>query len=185
MTPLFTYIYKTMLYFYQVLSVVTFNADLSYLSRVESFFSLDIAVLTGSESTCLFENMTGFGKLILNFLLPMILIIELLILRMLPILSKILCYGSKERELNDEMLSTVSITDNLHSPPLILSSHNTHKNNTQRLSHGRLTLGQITKQEKLLIGQWESDKQYGKSGKFGTFLLFFNFFFFFFFFFFF
>ena len=83
-TPLFTYVYKSLLYFYQILPILTYESYLSLVINIINVFDLSVLTTWGSNGTCLFANMTAWDKLWVNFIIPVILLIELLILRLVP-----------------------------------------------------------------------------------------------------
>ena len=83
-TPLFTFVYKSLLYFYQILPILTYESYLSLVFGVINVFDLSVLTTFGQGGTCLFKNMTAWGKLWGNFIIPLILLIELVILRLIP-----------------------------------------------------------------------------------------------------
>ena len=92
-TPLFTYIYKSLLYFYQIIPILTYETNLGLFSDVTALFNLSFVynILGTSSGTCLFGGMSGVDKLASNFLAPCIILAELLVLRAIPEIIKWAC----------------------------------------------------------------------------------------------
>eukprot|EP01084_Bolivina_argentea_P173799 301072_1 len=89
-TLLFTYVYKSLLYFYQIIPILTYQTNLGLLKHVSDFFNLSFlySIFKTSNGTCLFGGMSALGKLYANFLAPTILLTELIILRAIPEIIK-------------------------------------------------------------------------------------------------
>eukprot|EP01083_Nonionella_stella_P235884 829000_1 len=89
-TPLFTFVYKSLLYFYQILPILTYESYLSIVSGIINMFDLSIITsftklfnADGSHSgICLFANLTSYGKLWMNFITPGIFVIGLILIRL-------------------------------------------------------------------------------------------------------
>eukprot|EP01083_Nonionella_stella_P144083 449166_1 len=98
-TSLFTYWSKSLLYFYQIMPILTYETKIGLWGKVCTLFNMSFVYNifdSGKEGTnpgvCLFNGMTGLGKLFSNFLSPGILLTELLILRLVPEIIK-WCYS--------------------------------------------------------------------------------------------
>ena len=103
-TELFSYIYKSLLYFYQILPILTYESYLSLIDNVVSVFSIDIIAAWDSNGACLIAGMTSLEKLLSNFGTPVILLCELFLLRLLPYLGeKIVYYTYYSKEERDNM----------------------------------------------------------------------------------
>ncbi|ETO18478.1 hypothetical protein RFI_18787, partial [Reticulomyxa filosa] len=89
-TPLFTYMYKSFLYFYQILPVLTYQGYNDLVLHLTSAMNLEFfgigSQFTGGQGfgTCLLQNMTNIQKLWMTLIFPLILFFELLVLRVVP-----------------------------------------------------------------------------------------------------
>eukprot|EP01083_Nonionella_stella_P284525 968693_1 len=95
-TRLFTYASKSLLYFYQIMPILTYETKLGLWGNVCAVFNMSFVYnmfdSNKDEGICLFGGMTGLGKLFSMFIGPGILLTELLVLRLVPEIIK-WCYS--------------------------------------------------------------------------------------------
>ena len=87
-TPLFVYICKTLLYFYQILPIISNKSSISIVSNISTAFSLDFIATTifSENGTCILPQMSSIQKLLLNFITPIMLLVEVSVLALITIL---------------------------------------------------------------------------------------------------
>eukprot|EP01083_Nonionella_stella_P033558 91828_1 len=117
-TRLFTYASKSLLYFYQIMPILTYETKLGLWGNVCAVFNMSFVYnmfdSNKDEGICLFGGMTGLGKLFSMFIGPGILLTELLVLRLIPeIIKWCWSFGTYEVAYDkyDESVSTALLSN--------------------------------------------------------------------------
>ncbi|ETO24688.1 hypothetical protein RFI_12469, partial [Reticulomyxa filosa] len=91
--PLFTYVFKSFLYFYQVLPMLSNQSYSTIIGHLTNVMNLELFGGNQNSGTCLLKDMTNFQKLSMGLIFPMILFSELLLLYFVPKFLLCWCQG--------------------------------------------------------------------------------------------
>ena len=152
-TPLFGYIFKTLLFFYQTLPILVYEGYISMIMQCVKLFNLDfISALLGrydsngqSNGICLWPGMTSMDKLLLGFLTPTVVLIELLILRIIPVLYRRhkKRRKSKERAKSQSQSELDEFGGHHSSQPLMQITTNQENGSNKPLTSGQENAGNL------------------------------------------